>query len=428
MPTSQAIARYIEKYRNKATVVRQIHSNIAESKRKWDIRHTLATIILGATFTFTGFMGTDRIFDTIFAKGTADEQSANFSDQTQVPHLTNATATVAPSSSTNNKGLAPVNRSEVLAEPEQKNHVDISKEPGTASLQRISASKNFFNLMFSAAALSLFILSTLNLIYRWKEDHTLHFQGVVKLTAFVNWLDELKLVGIQDGDLCTLKGIRSRYQAIVESLPPNDEKEYLKAKSSLANKNAATAALLNGNEADLELVKVLIKESPLLIAVLKTLNATDSSLWLGGGAIRNHVWDKLTGRVTLQDDFDVVYFSLQNLDPVMDQAIEQNISPKLPSILKISVKNQARMHLLNGEPPTKSLEDAIAQWPETATAIAARLNATNELEVIAPYGYTDLLNMVVRPTPYHVSHPTSYQARKAAKRWKELWPELTVQP
>ena len=73
------------------------------------------------------------------------------------------------------------------------------------------------------------------------------------------------------------------------------------------------------------------------------------------------------------------------------------------------------MHLLNGEPMTNSFEEAIAQWPETATAIAIRLINDGDLEVFAPYGVTDLQNMEVRPTPYHNTYPTSYNTRTTTK-------------
>jgi hypothetical protein len=145
-----------------------------------------------------------------------------------------------------------------------------------------------------------------------------------------------------------------------------------------------------------------------------------------GGSIRNHIWDKLTGRTTAQDDFDIVYFDHENQDPSNDGALETAIKAALPSVLKISVKNQARMHLTNGEAQTNSFEEAISQWPETATAIAIRVDNSGKFEIFAPYGFSDLLNMVVRPTPYHQLNPRSYDARKLTKKWKDSWPELTI--
>jgi len=171
----------------------------------------------------------------------------------------------------------------------------------------------------------------------------------------------------------------------------------------------------------------MIASSSTLMTVLHALRATNRLLWLGGGAVRNHVWDRLTNRTTPHDDFDVVYFNATDIDPASDAAIEAALSLLLPRDLKISVKNQARMHLITGEPVTASLNDAIANWPETATAVAIRLGDTGRMELIAPYGLGDLLDMVVRPSPYHAAHPASFRRRLLAKQWRGHWPELRLE-
>jgi hypothetical protein len=428
MPSSQVIIRYIEKYHNKATVVRQIQSNIAETKRKWDIRHTLATIVLGAIFTFTGFTGTDRIFDTVFSEKIEDlpQRSQAQLDQTSEKKVLHQTQTV--------NSTSPAQANVIIAsKPAVANITPIlSNDQISPAFKKSAISKKVFDLLFNGAALLLFIVSILNLIYRWKEEHTVHFQGVVKLTTYLNWLEELKVLGVNDDDIHLVREVRARYQAIIEALPPNDEKDYLRAKSSLEKKEVINsqrtrqhASSANWNE--LKLADGIIKESPLLMAVLANMRIIDNRLWLGGGAIRNHIWDKLTSRTTPHDDFDIVYFDLHNQNPLVDVDLKNQIAAALPSILKISVKNQARMHLINGEPRTMSFEESIAQWPETATAIAVRLDENNNLEFTTPYGVSDLLNMIVRPTPYHEVHRSSYDARKAAKGWNTVWPELTVQ-
>lgn len=420
MPTAISVLDYIERYRNKATVVRQIHSNIAESKRKWDIRHTLTTIILGAVFTFTGFMGTDRIFDTVFLNGTANSSSSGDEGSKGPigpPAGLSSTKSMDEKYRSGPSDLSPKNEISSVATNAARNSSSIISDRSTSS-------KKVFDLIFNGVALLLFIVSILNLIYRWKEDHTAHFQGVVKLTVYINWLDELKLIGVPTSDVFMLKKIRGRYQTIVESLPPNDEKDYLHAKQSLTKKVATTSGRDAGRA---EFLTQTILDSQLIMMILRELQAIDGpELWLGGGAIRNTVWDKLTGRITPQDDFDIVYFDAQNLNPMIDQSIEGEIASKLPPVLKISVKNQARMHIVNGEPATNSLEDAISQWPEMATAIAARLNSLGELQLFAPYGLSDILNMTIRPTPYHELHRQSYDARKQSKNWNNFWPELNV--
>jgi hypothetical protein len=453
MPSPQEIQRYVEKYRNKATVVRQIHSNIAESKRKWDMRHTVMTIVLGAIITFSGFMGTDRIFDTLFSIGATS--ASKKVDVTAQP-ATSAHSMHAVVQAHNDRDLA-ANRSSLRSQQQGNNQEsDNSDSQKNVKVEESpSYGKKLFDFVFNGAVLLLFITSVLNLIYRWKEDHTSHFQGVVKLTTYINWLDEIKLMGVSTADTYLIKKIRGRYQVIVESLPPNDEKDYLRAKHSLVKKEKNSSKLKNflvsvlsvikkeqtcqriddraPSAPDLSLgtdfIKDLIKKSSLLMLVLSALrNEHGNQLWLAGGAIRNYVWDQLTGRLTPQDDFDVVYFSSQNLEKITDQQIQKRLSDALPSVLKISVKNQARMHLSNGEPITNSFEEAIRQWPETATAIAIRLTNDGDLEIFAPYGVADLQNLIVCPTPYHRANPGSYNFRTTTKGWSTSWPELKILP
>lgn len=75
--------------------------------------------------------------------------------------------------------------------------------------------------------------------------------------------------------------------------------------------------------------------------------------------------------------------------------------------------------------PLVSTADAVSTWPETAVAVAVRLTADDELEVLAPYGLADLLGMVHRRNPRRV--PVSlFRQRLAQKRITERWPLVTV--
>ena len=118
LPKRTVIA-YIARYRHKATVVRQIHSDKAETKRERDLLYTILTLVFGAITTFIGFTGPDRLFD-IWA--------------------------VFKSIFTSNA----ISRSEAS--------------------QRL-----IFDFVFNLAVLGLFITTLLNLVFRWKEEHTAHF-------------------------------------------------------------------------------------------------------------------------------------------------------------------------------------------------------------------------------------------------------------
>jgi hypothetical protein len=47
-------------------------------------------------------------------------------------------------------------------------------------------------------------------------------------------------------------------------------------------------------------------------------------------------------------------------------------------------------------------------------------------DVYAPHGFADIANMIVRPDPGPNFSIENYPRK--AKRWKALWPELTVMP
>ena len=75
--------------------------------------------------------------------------------------------------------------------------------------------------------------------------------------------------------------------------------------------------------------------------------------------------------------------------------------------------------------PLRSLEEAVASWPEYATAMGLRLDDDNRLHVIAPYGLEDLFAMIVRRNPARVSIET-YRRRIASKRYAQRWPRVTI--
>ena len=83
------------------------------------------------------------------------------------------------------------------------------------------------------------------------------------------------------------------------------------------------------------------------------------------------------------------------------------------------------MHLRNSDTPYASAIDAIRFWPETATAIAIRLDSQGALEVAAPLGLEDLLQLVVRPTArFQIDKREIYLERMQGKDWLRTWPNL----
>jgi hypothetical protein len=102
------------------------------------------------------------------------------------------------------------------------------------------------------------------------------------------------------------------------------------------------------------------------------------------------------------------------------------LAARLPG-LPWSVRNQARMAARNGDAPYADTQDAIAHWPETATAIAARWTGAG-LEIAAPWGLDDLFGRILRPTPGFATGAKAaiFAARAIAKGWTRRWPGVTI--
>lgn len=175
------------------------------------------------------------------------------------------------------------------------------------------------------------------------------------------------------------------------------------------------------------LVGSVLRADPLrwrLLGVVRDLGLPNC--WIGAGFVRNAVWDHLHGRTLspLVGDVDVIWFDAQCGDHVEDRRIEAFLGDVAPGIAW-SVKNQARMHIRNSDPPYASCTDAMRFWPETATAVAARRHGLDGLDVAAPVGVDDLLNLTLRPTPRFLGEKRHiYEDRLEGKGWVSSWPLL----
>ena len=164
-----------------------------------------------------------------------------------------------------------------------------------------------------------------------------------------------------------------------------------------------------------------------LLALVRALDLPDC--WIGAGFVRNAVWDHLHGRAPRvpDGDIDIIWFDPLRTGPATDEGIEHALRA-LDAAIDWSVKNQARMHAGNGDQRYASAEDAMRYWPETATAVAVRLDAGGLLEIAAPFGLDDLFAGVIRPTPGFVERKRAvFDARWQAKRWLVRWPRLRLQ-
>jgi hypothetical protein len=161
-----------------------------------------------------------------------------------------------------------------------------------------------------------------------------------------------------------------------------------------------------------------------ILRVVEALNLPDC--WTGAGFVRNVVWDALHDRPwsPSYSDIDVVYFDADNLGADRDVRIETKLRASIPDA-PWSVKNQARMHRGNGDPPYGDTPNALRHWPETCTAVAVR-SVASQIELLAPFGISDLVSLIVNPTPAFAHKIGVYQARVAQKKWTQRWPNLLI--
>lgn len=146
---------------------------------------------------------------------------------------------------------------------------------------------------------------------------------------------------------------------------------------------------------------------------------------IAAGMVRNAVWDALHGRepgLHPGSDVDVVYFDALHTQRDYEAQLEARLRAQRPDIVW-QVRNQARMHARNGDAPYLDCSDALCHFPETATAISARC-VDGEVVIDAPLGVSDLLALIVRPTPHFEQRLDIYRARLASKDWAQHWPRL----
>jgi uncharacterized protein len=177
----------------------------------------------------------------------------------------------------------------------------------------------------------------------------------------------------------------------------------------------------------------LIRSTPWLMSILETVRECNPPDWLvGAGVIRNLVWDHLHQYQTPTPlaDIDVIFFDPQDVRSERDRMAQQQLAQRLPHV-PWEATNQAAVHLWYEEvfgfsvPALHTSEEAVGTWPETATSVAVRLLATDEIYIVAPCGLSDLFKMVLRRNPSRVTRELFVQ-RLHSKEILRKWPQVQV--
>ncbi|WP_057776813.1 nucleotidyltransferase family protein [Cytobacillus dafuensis] len=181
---------------------------------------------------------------------------------------------------------------------------------------------------------------------------------------------------------------------------------------------------------ELDIIRLIEKDLWMIeiLQAVKSLELPDS--WVCAGFVRSKVWDTMHGfkERTPIPDVDVIYFDKENINELEEKILEDKLRELIPNI-PWSVKNQARMHVVNNFPPYLSSIDAISKFPETVTALGVKLDEVDKVILIAPHGIADVINLELKPTPFFVgSHDLmeKYRNRMIKKRWNSIWPMIKI--
>jgi uncharacterized protein len=182
-------------------------------------------------------------------------------------------------------------------------------------------------------------------------------------------------------------------------------------------------------------LEAIVQASPWMMGVLRAARAcAPPDWWVGGGVLRDLVWDGLhggfdPGRVK---DVDLAFYDPMDLSQAREVELERALTARLPDVTW-DAKNQAAVHLWYQRrfgvrvARLASAADGVATWPETATAVAVRLRADDSLEVLAPCGLADLLGGVCRRNPCRVT-VEEYRRRLLRKGVAQRWPNVVIEP
>ncbi|BDZ30865.1 nucleotidyltransferase family protein [Lactiplantibacillus sp. WILCCON 0030] len=178
-------------------------------------------------------------------------------------------------------------------------------------------------------------------------------------------------------------------------------------------------------------IKKILRTTPELWEILTLIRRLQLKQgYLAAGSIRNAVWQTLSQQsVTLISDVDVVFFDPDR--PVSDDLVLFNQLTTWAPQYQWQVKNEVYMahYDFDDGPEFRSVADAIGQFVEVPTCIGARLMADDEIDLIAPHGTRELLQLQCRPIPFYrqdARHLAVYQQRMRRKQWQRLWPNLKV--
>src|SRR5215475_5855306 len=179
--------------------------------------------------------------------------------------------------------------------------------------------------------------------------------------------------------------------------------------------------------------RAALHENPTLIKVLDRAKTMNLPGWyLVAGCLYQTVWNVVTGQPAEAGilDYDLAYFDDSDLSWEAEDTVIRagdTVFAGLPA--PVEIRNQARVHLWYEPkyglpcPPYTSTEEAIDTFEATVACLGVRLEPGGRWRVYAPFGLSDVFNLVVRPNPVLAPRHV-YEAKTT--RWRNQWSQLTI--
>ncbi|MBN1365678.1 MAG: nucleotidyltransferase family protein [Syntrophaceae bacterium] len=174
------------------------------------------------------------------------------------------------------------------------------------------------------------------------------------------------------------------------------------------------------------------KINSVLLERLPTLNLPD--WYLVAGCLFQTVWNELSGYPLEYGikDYDVFYCDCSDLSWEAENKFIKQCAEAFTDIgAEVQVRNQARVHLWYEQkygtscPQMYSSREGIDGFLNQSSCFGVRRHLDGSYEVYSPFGFTDLFDMIIRPT-FNRDAPDVYYRK--TKRWNHVWPKLQVLP
>jgi len=152
------------------------------------------------------------------------------------------------------------------------------------------------------------------------------------------------------------------------------------------------------------------------------------------GCLYQTTWNVLTNKParTGIKDYDLIYFDDSDLSWQAEDQVVKRVKARMSDLpAPVEVRNQARVHLWFKKrfgadyAPLRSADESLARYASVVHALGVRLEYDGRLDIVAPFGFDDLFNMVIRPNRA-IANEGTYTAKAAHA--KAIWQEVVVVP